>query len=236
MRRHIPNTITCLNLISGFAAILFAIKGEVTIASWAIAAAMIFDFFDGLSARALKAYSDIGKELDSLADLVSFGVAPAIIIISYLQNSCNCTLLNMATVIMPVCAACRLAKFNVDETQKDSFKGLPVPASAIMIITVVIADKFGNSDVAQSILESPALTLILTTILSILMVTRIPLISLKFHNLHFQENSIRFLMLIAMAIGVIIWRWRGLMLIIPIYLIASIIDNIWKVKFEDKRA
>ena len=134
--RYIPDFITSLNLASGFIAIIFATYGDLLTASWFILGAMIFDFLDGFSARLLKAYSDIGKELDSLADVVSFGVAPGLIIFrmlgtSFLFGATNIVrfeipgsvLILLISVIMPVCAALRLAKFNIDTTQATAFKG-----------------------------------------------------------------------------------------------------------------
>ena len=150
--KHIPNFITSLNLISGFFAIIFASSGDIVTASWLILVAMIFDFLDGFSARLLKAYSAIGKELDSLADVVSFGVAPGLIMYHLLRNSLslnaplnadlnsvNTLLLLLISALMPVCGALRLAIFNVDSTQTKTFKGLPIPANALAVISVVIA-------------------------------------------------------------------------------------------------
>jgi CDP-diacylglycerol--serine O-phosphatidyltransferase len=163
MKKHVPNFITSLNLASGFIAIIFAVNGELVTASWLILAAMIFDFLDGFSARILKSYSDIGKELDSLADVVSFGVAPAVIIYYLLRStlsqyapsivssdSIRATIILLIPVIMPVCAALRLAIFNTDETQSTSFKGLPTPASALAVISVVIATHYSDSSILSS--------------------------------------------------------------------------------------
>ena len=160
--RNIPNFITLLNLASGFIALVFASNGALVTASWFILAAMIFDFFDGFAARALKAYSEIGRELDSLADLVSFGVAPAFLIYKMLVPALNAnpgsdstsainTVLSFIPVIMPACAALRLAIFNLDTTQKTSFKGLPTPANAIAIITVVISAEIGRASCRERV-------------------------------------------------------------------------------------
>jgi len=155
--KHIPNFITSLNLASGFVAIIFIINNDLITASWLILAAMIFDFLDGLSARLLNSYSDIGKELDSLADVVSFGVAPALIIYQLVTSSLSPSVplftnglparafvLLLIPVIMPVCAAIRLAVFNTDDTQIKSFKGLPTPANALAVVTLVIAGHYSD--------------------------------------------------------------------------------------------
>ena len=150
-------------------AIIFASNGQLLTASWFIAAAMIFDFLDGFSARMLKAYSDIGKELDSLADVVSFGVAPAIIIFRLLHealmpgsneifdNNISSTLILIIPVIMPACAALRLAIFNLDKSQATTFKGMPTPANAIGVISIIIAVNYSESGWLTAFSSSPLL-------------------------------------------------------------------------------
>lgn len=237
MKRHIPNTITCLNLASGFIAIIFAINGNLAIASWLIIAAMTFDFFDGFSARALKSYSDIGKELDSLADMVSFGVAPAIILYKQMELSLGLStpydILSLpsgqlfpllVTVLMPICAGLRLAKFNIDDTQKDSFKGLATPASALFVVSTVLANRYSDAQLATWLFGSTASIIAITIILSLLMVSRIPMLSLKFHNLNFKENASRFIFLALAILTILFFGIGGAPLIIPIYIITSIVS------------
>jgi CDP-diacylglycerol--serine O-phosphatidyltransferase len=234
--KHIPNFITSLNLASGFAALIFAANGDLLIASWLILAAMIFDFFDGFSARLLKAYSETGKELDSLADLVSFGVAPALIIYKLLVSAFQDTvsavsgpgtilvsILIYIPVLMPVCAALRLAKFNIDTTQTTSFKGLPTPSNAIAVISVVIAANYSSLLLLKSFISSPIALIIYTAILSILMVTRVPLLSLKFKNLKFKGNEGRYILIGLVLITFIIFGLAAAPLIIPLYLIVSLL-------------
>jgi len=225
--KHVPNFITSLNLAAGFAAIISTTNGDLLTASWLIMAAMIFDFLDGFSARLLKAYSETGKELDSLADVVSFGVAPALIIykllIPAISNMPLPDSLLYIPVLMPVCAALRLAKFNIDTTQTTSFKGLPTPANAIAVISVVIAANFSSMPLLKSFTESPAVLLIYTVILSLLMVTRLPLLSLKFKNLKFKGNEGRFIIIGLVLISFIIFGLAAAPLIIPIYFIVSLI-------------
>src|ERR1700744_3527940 len=137
VKKHLPNTITCANLFSGCVGIVFAFQGELIIASYAIFLSAIFDFFDGLASRVLQSYSGIGKDLDSLADLVSFGFLPAAIAYQlFLQspqiNSIS-TYLNFVPFAMVIFSALRLAKFNVDTRQAENFIGLPTPANAILI-------------------------------------------------------------------------------------------------------
>jgi CDP-diacylglycerol---serine O-phosphatidyltransferase len=232
--RHIPNFITSLNLASGFTAVIFAASGDTVTASWLILAAMIFDFLDGFSARLLKAYSAIGKELDSLADVVSFGVAPAIIIYALLRNAfspgspaqinadiMNTVLIILISAIMPVCAALRLAIFNIDETQSKTFKGLPTPANALAVISLVIAGHYSASASVISFSGSPVLLIIFTVILSLLMVTRIPLLSLKASDLKFKGNEGRYIMIVLIIAAFAIFGVAAAPLIIPLYIISS---------------
>jgi len=234
--KHIPNLVTSFNLAAGFIAIIFAANGDLVTASWLTLAAMIFDFFDGFSARLLKAYSDIGKELDSLADIVSFGVAPAFIVYKMLVPALHDTLpsafasgtnpaviLMYIPVLMPVCAALRLAKFNNDTTQTTSFKGLPTPANAIAVISLVIAANYSSLSLLKSFTGSAAALIAYTVVLSILMVTRIPLLSLKFKNLKFKGNEGRYMFIGLVAISFVIFWLAAAPLIIPIYIIVSLV-------------
>lgn len=237
MKRHIPNFITSLNLASGFIAIIFAANGDLFTASWFILAAMIFDFLDGFSARLLKAYSEIGKELDSLADVVSFGVAPGLIIYHLLNNSISAgapMIVNSKSVmpalflilpaIMPVCAAIRLAVFNIDTTQSTTFKGMPTPANALAVISVVIAAHYSESALFVSFSGSPVLISVFTLLLSVLMVSRIPLLSLKVTNLKFRGNEGRYILIGLIIIAFIIFGIGAAPLIIPAYLFASLLS------------
>lgn len=232
--KHIPNIITSLNLVSGFVAIIFAANGDVVTASWLILAAMIFDFLDGFSARLLKAYSAIGKELDSLADVISFGVAPGLIIYHLLNDSLSINapifvnsdglktiLLMIIPSMMPLCGALRLAVFNIDSTQATTFKGLPIPANALAVISVVIAGHNSQSLLLNSFTGSPFLLILLTIILSLLMVSRIPLLSLKVANLKFKGNEGRYILVGLVFIIFAVFRVNAFPLIIPLYIIAS---------------
>ena len=235
--KHFPNFITSLNLASGFIAIIFAANGNLVTASWFILAAMIFDFLDGLSARLLKAYSEIGKELDSLADIVSFGVAPGIIIYQLLNSSLSlyspiivnsdsatASLILFFPVIMPVCGALRLAKFNVDTTQTTTFRGLPIPANALAVISIVIAGQYSHSSIFRSILVSPIMLMVITVVLSLLMVTRIPLLSLKISDFKLKGNEGRYILVGLVLISAAIFGVMALPLIIPLYIISSAIS------------
>lgn len=225
--KHIPNFITSLNLAAGFTAVIFASNGDLTLASWLIVTAMVFDFLDGFAARLLKAYSETGKELDSLADVVSFGVAPAIIIYRLLVPMLDEpeVILAFITILMPVCAALRLAKFNIDPTQSTSFKGLPTPANAMAVISLVIAARYSSVPLVNSFISSPAALIVYSIVLSILMVTRIPLLSLKFRNLKFKGNEGRYILILFILITFIIFGFAAALMIIPGYIIISLVTN-----------
>jgi len=235
--KHIPNFITSLNLAAGFIAIIFAANGDMVTASWLVFAAMIFDFLDGFSARLLKAYSAIGRELDSLADVVSFGVAPGLIIYQLLNDSLSlyapmivnpdglkASLIPIIPVIMPVCAALRLAIFNIDTTQATTFKGLPTPANALAVISVVLAGHYSQSTIFSSLTGSPILLIVFTVILSLMMVSRIPLLSLKFSNLKLKGNEGRYILAGLVLASFVIFGIKASPLIIPLYILASFLS------------
>jgi CDP-diacylglycerol--serine O-phosphatidyltransferase len=239
--KHIPNFITSLNIAAGFVSIVYALNGDLTTASWLILAAMIFDFLDGFSARLLKSYSVIGKELDSLADIVSFGVAPAILIYQLLGSSLSLSapfiknaegllqvLVLLSPVIMPVCASLRLAKFNVDDTQVTSFRGLATPANAFAVIGIVIAKDYSGSAWIDTLSGSSAALLIITMTLSLLMVTRIPMFSLKFKNLKLKGNEERYFLALLTIAALAIFGFAGAVLIIPLYIFISLISLLFR--------
>lgn len=227
-----------MNLVAGFISVIVAINGDLVTSSWLILIAMIFDFLDGFSARLLKAYSAIGKELDSLADLVSFGVAPAIILYELLITSLptpgalfpseGITPAGIAIllpfVLMPVGAALRLAKFNTDETQATSFKGVPTPANALAVTGIVLAAHYSGSPILTTLIKSPVSLALISIILSVLMVTRIPLFSLKTGNLAFKGNEQRYIFAVLVIISFLVTGAGGFALIVPLYLMISLLS------------
>ena len=220
----IPNTITCLNLFCGCMSIISSFNGALETAAYFIFAAAVFDFFDGFSARWLKAYSEMGKQLDSLADMVSFGVAPATIMYCLLLlNNCE-DFIASAAYLMAVFSALRLAKFNIDTRQTDSFIGLPTPANALFICSLA----FISSDHhLLSVLTGNLYFLwAVIVVFSYLMVSELPLFSLKFKSFNWKSNQIRYLFVIVSAIVLIIFHWAGLSLVILIYVILSIFTHI----------
>lgn len=209
--KQIPNSITCLNVASGCVAIALAFAGNYLGASIAIGAACVFDFLDGAMARLLKAYSPMGKELDSLSDLVSFGVAPAAMLYNVLPGE-----LAWGAIFIPVCGALRLAKFNVDTRQTDSFIGLPIPANALFWIGAVAW--------IQTQAELPWWTGVAILIESQLMLDEIPLFSLKFHDFKLNTvNVLRYIIIAATVALVCMLGLPGLSLAILLYLLLGFI-------------
>lgn len=228
IKKHIPNTITCCNLLSGCVAAVYAFEGVYPLAFAFIIAGAVFDFFDGLSARALKVSSPIGKELDSLADVITFGFAPATMVFSWLRECADAYLDMLIAFAMPFVAfllvafsALRLAKFNVDERQTSSFVGLPTPANALFWGALVI----GSHD---AIVEQPygwVLVLGLVLLFSWLLVAEIPMFSLKFKNLSWKCNRIVYIFLLVSLVLLIVLGLNGLSAVIGWYIILSILTQ-----------
>lgn len=219
----IPNTITLLNLLSGCMALVFAFRhtdviGGLTGLQWAfimIGAAAVFDFCDGAAARALRAYSALGKELDSLSDLVSFGVAPGMMILNLMLAHSMHPWLCFAALLIPVMGAYRLAKFNVDEEQTTSFKGLPIPANAIFWIGAA-------AWIERYMYPGTGVMVVLVAAVSWLMTSNVPMFSLKFKNFGWAENFRRYVLLAATAVFLICWGVSGLMWAIVLYIFMSV--------------
>ena len=227
----VPNTITCLNLFCGCLSIVCAFSGRLDMAAYFILAAAVFDFFDGFSARWLKAYSETGKQLDSLADMVSFGVAPGSIMYDLLLSSIIKVdlypfgwLVAFSAYLIAVFSALRLAKFNIDTRQTDSFIGLPTPANALFICSLAFISS-GNSFL--SVLTGNMFFLLAVIVaFSYLLVSELPLFSLKFKSFDWKSNQIRYIFIAFSALILIIFHWAGLALVILFYVILSIFTNI----------
>lgn len=228
IKKHIPNTITCCNLLSGCVAAVYAFEGVYPLAFTFIIAGAVFDFFDGLSARALKVSSPIGKELDSLADVITFGFAPATMVFSWLRECADAHLDMLIAFAMPFVAfllvafsALRLAKFNVDERQTSSFIGLPTPANALFWGALVI----GSHDAIVGQPYGWVLVLGLVLLFSWLLVAEIPMFSLKFKNLSWKCNRIVYIFLLVSLVLLIVLGLNGLSAVICWYIILSILTQ-----------
>jgi CDP-diacylglycerol---serine O-phosphatidyltransferase len=238
-KNNIPNLITLLNLISGSIAIFLAFSGAMVLASWFIILAAVLDFSDGMAARLLHAKSGIGAQLDSLADVISFGLAPSAIMYQLLLQSQdlpswsagNMPLLPFAALLLVVCGAYRLAKFNTDPGQEVEFKGLPIPSTGLFIAALpLIINQYRQSEELTRIIQNHYLLLAIILFLSWLMISNIPMISLKFKNLKWKDNISRFILLGSVPILFIFFRFSAVPMIIFLYIIISIISLSFKTK------
>ncbi|MBL7859042.1 MAG: CDP-diacylglycerol--serine O-phosphatidyltransferase [Cyclobacteriaceae bacterium] len=187
MLKHLPNFLTCCNLLCGCLGVVFLLEGRSIPAAYFIWAACVFDFFDGFAARLLHVSSPIGKELDSLADMVSFGLLPATVMYVLLKGSSSYEILPFIAFAIAVFSALRLAIFNIDETQRDSFKGLPTPANALFISALpLIRESTGDWLFQDWVLVG------ITIVFSLLLVSPFELFALKFKNFSWADNKIRF--------------------------------------------
>lgn len=241
--KHIPNTITCLNILSGSIASLLAIEGYLFPAALFIIIAAVFDFMDGLFARLLSAYSEMGKELDSLADMLSFGFAPATIAFSYMRLavlgdtgaaftpetlSYSQMAILLSAFIISVFSGLRLAKFNVDTRQTSSFIGVPTPANAMFWASLPILLHFGDYPMIESLLANQWIIMAAVIATSLLLVSEIPMFALKVKSLKWQENQIRYLFLITLVTLAILLKWLVIPLILFVYIFFSLINNMRK--------
>ena len=237
IRKHIPNFITCLNIVSGSVAVVLAIKGQLSLAVLFIFAAAIFDFLDGMAARLLKAYSPMGKELDSLADMISFGLAPGVLMMvmleyslfglnvragSYSSLSVGEIVCIASSLLIPVGSALRLAKFNIDTRQSDSFIGLPTPANAIFIASLALITEHGQYVIIDNFIAQPWVLISITFGMSLLLVSELPMFSLKFKSLKLNGNEVRFLFLTLSAALVISLSIYGIAASILIFILISL--------------
>jgi CDP-diacylglycerol--serine O-phosphatidyltransferase len=210
-----------MNLVCGFYAVIQALDGYYLHSMLAIFAAALFDFSDGLAARLLKAYSPIGKDLDSLADLVSFGVAPGAMLYCFIISLNHVEMLKFVAFVIPVFSALRLAKFNNDTRQTTSFLGLPVPAHAILwsSLIVALANKFNITGFETATVITLAVLSVMT---SLLLVSELPMFSLKMKSLSFGDNKPVYIQLAASALLISFFGIVGIAGAIAFYVLLSL--------------
>lgn len=243
IKKHIPNFLTCCNLLCGCLGIIQVFQGQIVVAAYLIFAACVFDFFDGFAARALKVSSPIGKDLDSLADMVTFGALPGLIMYRTMQHAYVYSgvstediverqewpmLLPYLALLIPVFSALRLAQFNNDTRQSDRFIGMPTPANALFIasfpfifpsILLWLDTRSIDGIFILYILG------VLSIVLSWLLVAELPLIALKFKNFGWADNKIRYILIISALLLVLTLNFTAIPIIIILYIILSIIEN-----------
>ena len=236
IKNHIPNTITLLNLTSGIISIYFGVKGDphsLAVAGIFIFVAAIFDFFDGFAARLLHAKSPIGAQLDSLSDVVSFGVAPGfilyqMIILSHgnpVPDKHGTDYLAFFALMVPLLGALRLAKFNVDDSQTTSFRGLPIPALGILIASLPLIryQLYSNRQLFYMFITNNYFLLGVAIFGSLLMVSKFPMFALKFTGFGWKDNMIKYIFLIISVILLVFLNVIAVPLIIALYLFLSLV-------------
>ena len=226
----IPNFITLGNLICGCLGIIMVLKSDFASASILMLVALILDFFDGFVARLLKISSEIGKQLDSLADVVTFGVVPSLIIYKLLENSnIQPEYLKYSAFILAAASALRLAKFNIDTRQSDSFIGLPTPANAMVVATFpFLINDYGR---LGELVNNPWVLIAYVLIFSFLLNAELPLFALKFKNFGWKDNKIKFIFLIGCLLSLLAFKLAA----VPLMILAYVLLSLGVMKRKSKR-
>ena len=221
---QIPNALTLLNLFFGIVGIIWVLDGQLMSAAYFVLIAAGFDFLDGFVARILKVQSEMGKELDSLADVVSFGVLPGLVLFMMCKSAVDQdSYLPYLTLIVPMLSAYRLAKFNLDTRQSERFIGLPTPANALFLSTLpyLAVEWPGIGDW----LSTPFALILLAWIFAILLISEIPLIALKFKSTSFAKNRFRYTLILISLVIFAVLQLAGIPLVILAYIGLSVIEN-----------
>lgn len=224
MIRHLPNALTCANLLCGCMGIVAVFRFPDMPAAWFIWAAAAFDFLDGFVARILKVSSVIGKELDSLADVVSFGVLPALVMFHLIEQNTNYPALAYTAFLIAICSALRLAIFNIDNTQTDSFKGLPTPANALFLSSLPLLSSHYFLWIFNDII-----LIGISILFSLLLVSPIRLMAIKFKTFAWKSNEVKYIFLMISAILLVVMRFEALPLIILLYIVLSLFQKETKI-------
>jgi len=237
-RQYVPNTLTMLNLASGMISITMVFRGALLLASLYIFIAAVFDFLDGMAARLLDARSELGKQLDSLADIVAFGVAPAMIVFRMLSFNCegSCNILDRLyitpyfSLLIPICSAIRLGKFNLDLRQEENFTGLPTPANALFFASIppVLLLQGGffpllRLGLLTEFFSSTRVLAVLTVLFSYMLVSDFRMFSMKFKSTKWAGNEHRYLFLILSAALLLLFSFGGIPLAILLYFLLSLV-------------
>jgi CDP-diacylglycerol--serine O-phosphatidyltransferase len=229
LKAFVPNFITLLNLLSGGIAVIFAVKGDLSTAALFVFFGIFFDFFDGFLARKLNVSSEIGLQLDSLADLVTSGLVPALVLVNLIELSIlpwqdtNCFLPYLGLLVL-LCSAYRLAKFNISTEQSQFFIGLPTPANALLIMSLPLVLDYQNSDSYNALILNPFFLVVVTLLSSFLLNAPVKLIALKFKTWNFSENASKYILIIFSLVALILFKFAGIPLIIIFYIMLSLIN------------
>jgi len=244
MKQHLPNLLTLLNLFCGAIAVLFAVQSHFVTASLFVFFGVFFDFFDGFVARKLKVQSELGLQLDSLADMITCGLVPGIVMFKLIANAVSTTsvesvdswnssiplhdlqssFLPLFGLLITLASAYRLATFNIDEDQQTYFKGLPTPANTLLIISLPLILEFQNSNMVATFILNPWFLIGLTLLSCYLLNSKIKLFALKFKDWSFRPNAIRYSFVLLSLVLLIVFHFVAIPLIILLYIGLSLLD------------
>ncbi|UNY97604.1 CDP-alcohol phosphatidyltransferase family protein [Zhouia spongiae] len=248
MKKHIPNLITLLNLFCGSVAAIFAVKNQLEVAAFFVFIGIFFDFFDGFAARMLNVQSDLGVQLDSLADMVTSGLVPGIVMFQLLGMGNSLTswevdketadgvvwfssgldVLPFLGLLITLASAYRLAKFNIDEEQVSSFIGLPTPANALFVLSLPLILFYQGNDMVNELILNKWFLIAVTLLSSYMLNARIPLFALKFKSWRLKENATRYSFLSLSLILLMTLQYMAIPVIVVLYVVMSGIDNMMK--------
>lgn len=246
IKAFIPNFVTLLNLLCGSIAVIFAVNSHFIFAAFFVFLGVFFDFFDGLLARKLKVQSELGLQLDSLADMVTSGLVPGIVLFKLLELATNnkavtpinewsetmqwtdyhLNVLPFIGLFVTLASAYRLARFNIDQEQQNYFKGLPTPANALLILSLPLILEFQNNDAINAIILNPWFLVLLTIISCYILNASVKLFALKFKNWSFKPNAVRYIFIILAFVLIIVLQFAAIPIIILLYILLSLFNNI----------
>lgn len=245
IKAFIPNFITLLNLLCGSIAVIFVVNNHFVLAAIFVFLGIFFDFFDGLLARKLKVQSALGIQLDSLADMITSGLVPGLIMFKLLELATNTNGVNVTAdwsdsmywsgvnvsvlpflgLLITLSSAYRLARFNIDEDQQNYFKGLPTPANALLVLSLPLILEFQHNDLINATILNPWFLVVLTLLSTYLLNSPIKLFALKFKDYSFKNNAIRYIFLILSVVMLIVLQFAAIPIIILLYIIFSLISK-----------
>lgn len=232
LKKHIPNLITLLNLLCGCIALVFAGEANFEMAFFFVCLGIFFDFFDGFFARLFNVWSPLGLQLDSLADMVTSGVVPGFVLFKMLSNSVNSDpsliYLPYLGFIVTLGSCYRLANFNIDTRQTDSFIGLPTPANALFILSLPLILKNSDSLLVLELLINPWVLLFISVLSAFILNAEIPLFALKIKKFNLKDNALQLFFLLISILLLVYLQFAGVALIIVFYVLLSIITNKFK--------
>ncbi|GAA3567522.1 CDP-alcohol phosphatidyltransferase family protein [Snuella lapsa] len=247
MKRYIPNALTLLNLLCGSIAVVFAVTNNFTIAALFVFTGIFFDFFDGFAARKLGVQSPLGVQLDSLADMVTSGLVPGIIMYKLLSiaidspeivalsaewdnmlhgDDFRVSVVPFLGLLITLASAYRLAKFNLDEEQQSYFKGLPTPANTLLIISLPLIMEYQNNDVMNAVILNSRFLIGLTLLSCYLLNSSIKLFALKFKDWSFKANASRYVFMVLCVVLLIVLQFAAIPAIILLYIGMSLLDTV----------